>query len=412
MTSAISRAVSRAVPSGTTRPMRPISLASWADTSPGGQQQVHGHRERDLAAQADGRAAEREQAPPGLEHAELGALAGHPDVGGLEDLGPAGHGPALHGGDQRLAQRSSGGAAPSSAGRGRRPSAPSRPRCRARTSTSGPCRRRRSRRRRSGWRTGCRRWRRSPPRRRPCRPASGRTGRSSPRGGSSSRRRSCPRPRRSGARWSIMVLLPSGRRTPSAPPRAPRRCVTGVRGHLRMATHGIWNAFYFPRRSRVGVGHRWPARPRPPATGQPRQRCRAGGHPHHRGVQRQPRPRAREHGVAEGEDPAVGRRQPVARAADRRGHARRRVRPGPCPRSSRRSRRRRRRRSRRRRRPASSRPAGARRGRPCPRWAGSGGDRRSSRRTAPSRRRRSRRRRRPAGSRGRRGRRRSRPPAR
>ena len=33
MTSAMARAFSRAVPSGTTRPIRPISLASWADTS-------------------------------------------------------------------------------------------------------------------------------------------------------------------------------------------------------------------------------------------------------------------------------------------------------------------------------------------------------------------------------------------
>ena len=90
---------------------------------PGGEQEVHGHGERDLAPQPDRGAAQREQAPLGLEDAELGPLAGHPDVGGLEDLGAAGHRPTLDRGDQRLLQRSSGAGAPSSAGRGRRPSA-------------------------------------------------------------------------------------------------------------------------------------------------------------------------------------------------------------------------------------------------------------------------------------------------
>ena len=105
ITSAISRAFSRAVPSGTTRPISPISLASWARPSRAVSSRSMATVKGICRTEAHRRAPEREEAPPGLEHAELGALPGHPDVGGLQDLGAPGHGPALDGGDQRLLQR-------------------------------------------------------------------------------------------------------------------------------------------------------------------------------------------------------------------------------------------------------------------------------------------------------------------
>ena len=69
---------------------------------PARQENVHGLGVGDLTSEADGRTAEREQAPAGLGHAEPGALARDADVGGLEDLGAAGDGRALDGGDERL----------------------------------------------------------------------------------------------------------------------------------------------------------------------------------------------------------------------------------------------------------------------------------------------------------------------
>ena len=93
---------SSAWPSGTTWPMRPDVLGLLGADEPAGEQQVGGVGEGDLALEADGRAAEREQAPPDLGDAELGRLAGHPDLGGLEDLGAAGHAVALDRGDDRL----------------------------------------------------------------------------------------------------------------------------------------------------------------------------------------------------------------------------------------------------------------------------------------------------------------------
>ena len=69
-----------------------------------GEQQVGGDRVRDLADQPHGRAAQRVQAPPRLADAEARALAGDPDVGGLQDLGAAGDRRSLDGGDQRLGQ--------------------------------------------------------------------------------------------------------------------------------------------------------------------------------------------------------------------------------------------------------------------------------------------------------------------
>ena len=101
--SASSRALASAWPSGTTWPIRPMSFASWRADEPAGEQQVGGDRVGDLALQAHGRPAEREQAPPDLGDAELGALAGHADLGGLQDLGAAGHAVALDRGDDRLA---------------------------------------------------------------------------------------------------------------------------------------------------------------------------------------------------------------------------------------------------------------------------------------------------------------------
>ena len=50
------------------------------------------------------RAAQREQAPAHLGHAEDGALPRDPQVHRLQDLGAAGHGVALDRGDERLAR--------------------------------------------------------------------------------------------------------------------------------------------------------------------------------------------------------------------------------------------------------------------------------------------------------------------
>src|SRR5215468_5052881 len=71
---------------------------------PPGQQQLGRDRVGDLPRQPHRRAAEREQPPARLGDAEPRALAGHPDVGGLEDLGAPGDGRPLDGGDQRLGQ--------------------------------------------------------------------------------------------------------------------------------------------------------------------------------------------------------------------------------------------------------------------------------------------------------------------
>ena len=71
---------------------------------PGGEQQLHGEGVRDLPAQPHRRTTERKQPPLGFEDAEDGALPRHPDIRGLQDLGPSGDGPALHRRDQRLAQ--------------------------------------------------------------------------------------------------------------------------------------------------------------------------------------------------------------------------------------------------------------------------------------------------------------------
>jgi hypothetical protein len=69
-----------------------------------GEEDVGGDRVRDLAGQTHGRSAQREQPPPRLGHPEPGALAGDPDVGGLQDLGTAGDRRALHGRDQRFGE--------------------------------------------------------------------------------------------------------------------------------------------------------------------------------------------------------------------------------------------------------------------------------------------------------------------
>ncbi len=102
MRSASSRALVSAWPSGTTWPMRPDLLGLGRADAAAGEQQVGGVGEGDLALEADGGPAEREQAPLHLGDAELGGVAGDPDLGGLEDLGAAGHAVALDGGDDRL----------------------------------------------------------------------------------------------------------------------------------------------------------------------------------------------------------------------------------------------------------------------------------------------------------------------
>src|SRR5215471_2926699 len=71
---------------------------------PAGQQELGRQRVRELPRQTYRGAAEREQPPARLGDAEPRALAGHPDVGGLEDLGAARDGRPLDGGDQRLGQ--------------------------------------------------------------------------------------------------------------------------------------------------------------------------------------------------------------------------------------------------------------------------------------------------------------------
>jgi len=56
----------------------------------------------DLAGQAHRRAAHRVERPADLAHPEAGRLAGHPDLHGLEDLGAARDGHALHRGHDGL----------------------------------------------------------------------------------------------------------------------------------------------------------------------------------------------------------------------------------------------------------------------------------------------------------------------
>jgi len=68
------------------------------------EQHLHRHGVRDLPAEPHGRATEGEEPALGLEDPEHGALPRHPDVGRLEDLGPARDGPSLDRRDQRLAQ--------------------------------------------------------------------------------------------------------------------------------------------------------------------------------------------------------------------------------------------------------------------------------------------------------------------
>ena len=88
---------------------------------PAGEQDVGGDRVGDLTHEPHRRATEWEQAPFCFGHTEFRALAGHPDVGALEDLGAAGDGRPLHRGDERfgeaaaLEQRGQPGQVPSSA---------------------------------------------------------------------------------------------------------------------------------------------------------------------------------------------------------------------------------------------------------------------------------------------------------
>ena len=83
---------------------QPVLQSLGRGDVPAGQQQIAGDRVRNLAYQPHRRAAHRVQAPLRLGDTELRALAGHPDVGALQDLGAAGDGRALDGGDQRLGQ--------------------------------------------------------------------------------------------------------------------------------------------------------------------------------------------------------------------------------------------------------------------------------------------------------------------
>ena len=71
---------------------------------PAGQQQLAGDRIGNLAYQADRRSAHRVETPLRLGDPELRALAGHPDIGTLQDLCSAGDGRSFDGGDQRLGE--------------------------------------------------------------------------------------------------------------------------------------------------------------------------------------------------------------------------------------------------------------------------------------------------------------------
>ena len=109
-----------AVPSGTTWPISPISLASARRNVPSGEQQLGGEGERDLAAEAHRRAAEREQPAGHLGDAERGATR-RP----RGSRWPGGSRCHRRGRSPRRRRRAawtagSGGAAPSSAGRRRR----------------------------------------------------------------------------------------------------------------------------------------------------------------------------------------------------------------------------------------------------------------------------------------------------
>ena len=83
---------------------QPIGQRFGGGDVPSGEQQVAGDRVGDLADQSHRGSAHRVQAPLRLGDTELRALAGDADVGALQDLGSAGDGRALDGGDQRLLQ--------------------------------------------------------------------------------------------------------------------------------------------------------------------------------------------------------------------------------------------------------------------------------------------------------------------
>ena len=68
------------------------------------QQQLGRDRVGDLPSEADGAAAQREEAPAHLGHPEDGALPRDPQVHGLQDLGAAGHGVPLDRRDEGLAR--------------------------------------------------------------------------------------------------------------------------------------------------------------------------------------------------------------------------------------------------------------------------------------------------------------------
>ena len=84
--------------------MRPTSLASWALHHAPGEEHVGGHGVGDLPRQPDRRAAEGEDPPAHLGHAEGGGLPRDADVHGLEHLGPAGDAVPLDRGDDGLAR--------------------------------------------------------------------------------------------------------------------------------------------------------------------------------------------------------------------------------------------------------------------------------------------------------------------
>ena len=102
--SAISWALASAWPSGHDVADQADLLGLGRQDRPAGEQQLGGDRVRDLPGEPHGGAAHRVERPARLGDAELGRLAGDPDVGALEDLGAAGDRRSLDRRDQRLGQ--------------------------------------------------------------------------------------------------------------------------------------------------------------------------------------------------------------------------------------------------------------------------------------------------------------------
>ena len=102
-------AAARADPGATTRLASPRARASGPGDGPSGEDEVHGPPVPDDAGQADGAEVAQRDAEAAAEDAEDRILGGDAQVAPQGELDAAGHGVALDGGDDGLAQRQPGG---------------------------------------------------------------------------------------------------------------------------------------------------------------------------------------------------------------------------------------------------------------------------------------------------------------